>query len=151
MSKSYRTYRKEKWFFFVLSVLAYFVPFIAVAACMFPLMRTADTGYKVALGFLIVFINALPFLTGIFKTFFAHFPMLNIFAVGFCVLGALFTFNIFADYLDKFLWIEFAAAVGSVISCVCWGLHRKYARSAESIKANVKSGAFVIKEDTTND
>lgn len=142
MSKPYKTFRKEKWLFFALAIVVYFVPFIIVTACVFPLMRTADTGYKVALGFLIVLINALPFLMGIFKAFFAHFPMLNIFAIGFCVLGALFSFNIFADYMDKFLWIEFSAAVGSVVSCVCWGLHRKYARYAESIKANVKSGAF---------
>lgn len=142
MSKPYRTFKKEKWLFFALSIVVYFVPFIIVTACEFPLMRKADTGYKVALGILIVAINALPFLMGIFKSFFAHFPMLNIFAIGFCILGALFTFNIFAEYIDKFLWIEFAAAVGSVAACVFWGLHRKYARYAESIKANVLSGAF---------
>lgn len=142
MSKPYRTFKKEKWLFFALSIVVYFVPFIIVTACMFPLMHKADHGYKVALGILIVVINALPFLMGIFKAFFAHFPMLNIFAIGFCILGALFTFNIFAEYMDKFLWIEFTAAVGSVVSCVFWGLHRKYARYAESIKANVMSGAF---------
>ncbi|MDE7330121.1 MAG: hypothetical protein K2N30_03355 [Clostridia bacterium] len=145
MSKPYRTFKKEKWIFFALSIIVYFVPFVIVTACVFPLMRKADTGYRVALGILIVIINALPFLMGIFKSFFAHFPMLNIFAIGFCILGALFTFNIFAEYIDKFLWIECAAALGSVAACVFWGLHRKYARYAESIKANVLSGAFEAK------
>lgn len=142
MSKNYKTFKKEKWIFFALSIATYFLPFLIVTACLFPLMRKADTGYKVALGVFIVIINAVPFLMGIFKSFIAHFPMLNIFAIGFCTLGALFTFNIFAAYLDKFLWIEFTAAVGSIVSCIFWGLHRKYARYAESVKANVASGAF---------
>lgn len=109
---------------------------------MFPFMYKADAGYKTALGILIVIINALPFLFGVFKSFLAHFPMLNVFAIGFCVLGAVFAFNIFAEYIDKFLWIEFAAALGSIISCFFWGLHRKYARYAQSVKATVLSGAF---------
>ena len=42
--------------------------------------------------------------------------------------------------------IEGAAALGSVVSCILWAQHRKYARWSESIKANVRSGAFVMKE-----
>lgn len=145
MSKPYKTFKKEKWLFFAFSIVVYFVPFVIVTACMFPFMTKADAGYKWALGILIVVINALPFIMGIFRAFFAHFPMLNIFSIGFCVLGGLFTFNIFAEYMDKFLWIELAAALGSIVSCVFWGLHRKYARYAESIKANVLSGAFETK------
>lgn len=145
-TKPYRTFKKEKWIFFALSILVYFAPFVTVAACMFPLMHKADTGYKAALGILIVFINALPFLVGILHSFLAHFPMFNMFAVGFCVLGALFTFDIFAEYVDKFLWIEFAAMCGSVVACIFWHLHKKYARYAESVKATVLSGAFEAKK-----
>lgn len=148
MSKSYKTYTKEKWIYFALSIICYFVPFIVVTACLFPFMKKADAGYKVALGLLLVIVNSVPFLMGVFKAFFAHFPMFNAFAIGFCILGTLFSFEIFSDYIDKFLWIEFAAALGSVASCVFWALHRKYARWSESIKANVKSGAFTIKEDS---
>lgn len=145
MSKPYRTFKKEKWLFFALSIVAYFVPFIIVTACMFPFMTKADAGYKWALGILIVIINALPFLMGIIRVFFAHFPMLNVFSIGFCVLGALFTFEIFTEYMDKFLWIELTAALGSIASCIFWGLHRKYTRYAESVKATVLSGAFELK------
>ena len=117
---------------------------------MFPFMRKADTGYKAALGIIIAVVNALPFLLGVLKFFFAHFPMLNLFAIGFCVLGGLFTFKIFSDYIDKFLWIELTAAVSSIVSCVFWGLFRKYSRYVESIKANVKSGAFALAAQNNN-
>jgi len=151
MSKAnYKTYKKEKWLYFALAIASYFLPFIIVTACLFPFMTKADAGYKVALGLLLVIVNGVPFLMGIFKAFFAHFPMFNVFAIGFCILGALFSFNIFSEYVDKFLWIEFAAAVGSIASCVFWGLHRKYARWSSSIKANVKSGAFTMNNTSSN-
>ena len=145
MSKPYRTFKKEKWIFFALAIVVYFLPFIIVTACTFPFIYKADAGYKTALGILIVIINALPFLCGVFKSFLAHFPMLNLFAIGFGILGTLFTFNIFAEYMDKFLWIELAAALGSVVSCIFWGLHRKYAKYAQSVKATVLIGAFQTK------
>lgn len=147
MSKPYKTFKKEKWLFFVLAIVVYFVPFVAVTTSMFPFMTKADKGYKWALGTLILIINALPFFMGILKSFLAHFPMLNIFALGFCVLGALFTFDIFVEYMDKFLWIELTATLGSAVSCIFWGLHRKFARYSESVKANVLSGAFKLKTE----
>lgn len=145
MSKPYRTFKKEKWLCFALSIITYFIPLIIVTACLFPMMKNADTGYKVALGVFIVLINGLHFFVGIFKSVLIHFPMLNIFAIGFCILGALFSFQIFAEYMNKFLWIEAVAAVGSVVSCVFWCLYKKYSRYVESIRANVKSGAFKLK------
>lgn len=148
MSKPYKTFKKEKWLFFALSIIVYFVPFIIVTACLFPLMHKADAGYRWALGIIMVILNAVPFLMGIFRAVLSHFPMLNTVALVFCVLGILFNFEIFAEYMDKFLWIELTAAFGSIASCVFWGLHKKYARYAESIKANVKSGAFEVKEAT---
>lgn len=141
---NYKTYRKEKWLYFVFALIAYFLPFIIVSAVFFPLMEVA-TGYKVAMGLAIVVINAIPFLMGAFKSFFAHFPMLNILAMLFLVLAAFFTMDTFKNYVDKFCWIELAAAVGSVVSCILWAQYRKYADYNRTMKATVKSGAFTMK------
>lgn len=143
---NYKTFKKEKWLYFIFSVLAYFLPFIIVTAALFPMMKTAS-GLKVAMGMGIVIINAIPFLMGIFKAFFAHFPMLNILAIVFLLLAMFFTLDVFKNYVDKFLWIETAAAVGSVVSCILWAKYRKYSKWHESVKANVRSGAFQMKED----
>lgn len=147
MSKPYRTFKKEKWLFFALSIIVYFVPFIIVTACMFPFMKKADTTYRWALGIAMLLLHAAPFLVGIIRGILAHFPMLDTIAIAFCLLGAFFNFQIFADYTSKFLWVEGVAAISSIIACVFWGLHKKYARYAESIKANVKSGAFKTKTE----
>lgn len=141
----YKSYRKEKWLYFVFCVLAYFLPFIIVTSIFFPMIEAAK-GFKIAIGLGIVFINAIPFLMGIFRAFFAHFPMFNMLAVVFVALAAFFTFDVFQSYAYMFCWIEGAAALGSVVSCILWAQHRKYARWSESIKANVRSGAFVMKE-----
>ncbi|MDE6597605.1 MAG: hypothetical protein K2K60_03090 [Clostridia bacterium] len=144
MSK-YRTFTKEKWLYFILSVIAYFAPFIIVTACLLPFIKAAD-GFKIAMGLGIVFINAIPFLMGIFRAFFAHFPMFNMLALVFLILAAFFTLDVFRTYVDRFLWIETAAALGSIVSCVFWTKYRKYAKWQQSVKANVKSGAFEMKE-----
>lgn len=147
MSKAYKTYVKEKWLYFALSIVAYFLPFIITAACLLPFVEAAK-GFKIAIGLGIVIINAIPFLTGIFKSFFAHFPMLNMLAAVFIVLAAFFRLDVFKNYADIFLWIEFAAALGSIASCVLWGQYRKYADYNKTMKATVKSGAFTMKEDS---
>lgn len=146
----YKTFRKEKWLFFLFSIIAYFLPFVVVTACLFPMLKAAK-GLKIAMGLGIVFINAIPFLMGVFKAFFAHFPFLNVLAIVFLFLAVFFTADTFKSSVDKLLWIEGSAAVGSIASCILWGFHLKYKRWCESIKANVKSGAFVIKEEEEND
>ncbi|MDE7329965.1 MAG: hypothetical protein K2N30_02555 [Clostridia bacterium] len=146
---NYRTFTKEKWLYFVLSVVSYFAPFIIVTASLLPVIKVAD-GFKVAMGLCIVFINAIPFLMGIFKSFFAHFPMFNMLALVFLILAAFFTLDVFQTYADRFLWIETAAALGSIVSCVFWAKYRKYAKWQQSVKATVKSGAFEMKEKEDN-
>lgn len=143
----YRTYTKEKWLYFAFSIVAYFLPFVIVTACLLPLIDTSG-GFKMAMGLGIVLINAVPFLMGIFRSFFAHFPMLNMLAIIFLVLAAFFTLDIFQACVDKLLWIELAAGLGSAISCVLWAKHRKYSEYQKTMKATVKSGAFVVKEGT---
>lgn len=56
----YKSYRKEKWLYFVFCVLAYFLPFIIVTSVFFPMIEAAK-GFKIAIGLGIVFINAIPF------------------------------------------------------------------------------------------
>lgn len=73
MSK-YKTFTKEKWLYFAFSIITYFLPFIIVSACLLPIVKEA-TGLKIAMGLGIMLINAIPFLMGIFKAFFAHFPI----------------------------------------------------------------------------
>ncbi len=143
---NYRTFTKEKWLYFVLAVTAYFVPFVIVTCCLLPFIK-ASGGFKAAIGLGIVVINAIPFLMGVFKSFFAHFPMFNILAVVFLALAAFFMLDVFQTYVDRFLWIEAAAATGSIVSCILWAKYRKYAKWQQSVKASVKSGAFKMKEE----
>ena len=138
----YRTFVKEKWIFFFLAVVAYFAPFIAVTACFLPLVKAAQ-GFKIAVGLGIVLINAIPFLMGIFRALFAHFPMLNMFAIVFLALASFFMLDVFQRQAEIFLWIELAAACGSILSCIFWALHRKYSGYRNSLKATLKSGAFL--------
>lgn len=146
MSK-YKTFTKEKWLYFAFSIITYFLPFIIVSACLLPIVKEA-TGLKIAMGLGIVLINAIPFLMGIFKAFFAHFPMFNMLAVAFLFLAAFFTLDVFKTCVDKLLWIELAAALGSVVSCVLWAKYRKYSHYQKTMKATIKSGAFVMKEES---
>lgn len=150
---NYKTYAKEKWLYFASAITVYFLPFIIVTACLLPFIKAAG-GFKIAIGLGIVFINAIPFLMGIFKSFFAHFPMLNILSIAFLFLAVFFTGEVFSAYVDRFLWIESAAAVGSIVSCILWAKYCKYSKWHESVKANVRSGAFVMKdeqEESNND
>lgn len=144
--KKYKTFFKQKWLCFALSLVCYFVPFIVVTACFLPLTEAA-TGMKWAIGMGIVLINAIPFLMGIFRAFFAHFPMLNILSLVFLALAAFFMLDFFRYYAEIFLWIELAAAIEPIAACIFWGLFRKYSVWRESVKANVRSGAFNLKDE----
>lgn len=146
MSKTYKTFKKEKRLYFAIAVAAYFLPFIITTACLLPFVKAAQ-GFKIAAGLGIVIVNAIPFLMGIFRSFFAHFPMFNLLAVAFLMLGGFFIMDTFRSCAETLLWIELAAALGSIASCVFWALHKKYARYAESVKATVASGAFSLKEE----
>lgn len=147
---AYKTFKKEKWLYLGLSIAACYLPFIIVTSIFFPMIEVA-TGFKIAIGLGIVIINTIPLMMGIFHSFFAHFPMLNIFAIVFLLLSSFFTMEIFQYYVQIFNWIEGAAALGSIASCILWGKFRKYSHWHESIKANVRSGAFVMKESAEDD
>lgn len=142
----YKAFIKEKWIYFVLSIISYFLPFIVVTCCLLPMVK-AVSGLKIAIGLGIVFINAIPFFMGVFKSFFAHFPMFNVLALVFLCLAAFFSLEVFKNCVDKLLWIEGSAALGSLVSCILWGKYLKYKKWSESVKATVNSGAFVLKED----
>ena len=122
---------------------------IHVTACLVPRTKAAK-GTKWAIGIVGVLINAVPYLRGALRMFFSHFPMANILAFVFIALAAFFRLDFFQYYADIFLWIEFAAALGSIVSCFCWTKYKKYAHWRESVKANVKSGAFTMKEENND-
>ena len=136
---------KRKWLYFILSILACYLPFIIVTSIFFPMMEVA-TGFKIALGLGIVLINTIPLMMGIFHSFFAHFPMLNIFAILYLLLSSFFTMEIFQYYVQIFNWIEWAAAIGSVASCILWAKFRKYAHWRE----NDKWRADMLKQEGNN-
>lgn len=140
----YKTFKLEKRLFFILSIAAYFLPFIITAACLMPVIKAVE-GFKIAIGLGVIVINAIPFLMGVFRWFFSHFPMLNMIAFLFLALEAFFRLEVFKTYADVFLWIELAAGAGSIISCVFWSLYLKYSDYNKTMKATLKSGAFILK------
>lgn len=142
----YKTYKKEKRIYFALSIIVYFLPFTVTAACLLPFLKAAE-GFKIAAGFAIVAINAIPFLMGIFRSLFAHFPMLNVLAAVFLMLAAFFKTDVFSGFADKLCWIELSAAVGSIASCILWAKYKKYSGYSKTMKATIKSDAFITRED----
>ena len=125
--KNYKTFFKQKWLYFSLSLIVYFLPFVIVTACLLPLTKAA-TGTKWAIGIVVVLINAVPFLMGALRMFFSHFPMANILALAFILLAAFFRLDCFQYYAEIFIWIELAALLGSVLACVFWAKFRKYSQ-----------------------
>ena len=145
MSK-YRTFRKEKWLYCILAIVVYFVPFIVVTGVFLPIVKVA-TGYKVAIGLVVITINTIPFLMGIFRVFTSHFPMLNVPAIIFLALSAFFTIDVFEAYRTIFNWIELAVVISSLVSCFLWRQYMKCSRAQNSVKATLHSGAFALKEE----
>lgn len=146
----YKTFKKQRFTYFWLAIAVYFLPFIIVTACLLPIVKMSG-GMKIAVGLGIVLVNAIPFLMGVFRAFFAHFPMFNVLAIVFLCLAAFFSLDLFHGCVEKLLWIESAAALGSIFSCIFWGKHLKYKKWNESVKATVGSGAFVLKGEKGND
>lgn len=138
MSK-FKTYRKERYIFFWLSIVVYFVPYIIATACLLPLMKAAE-GQKCAIGMAVIALNTLPFLTGIFKGFRAHFPFVNLLALVFVALAGFFCLDLFHKYVYTFLTIEAVALAGSVGACVLWHFHKKYRRKCQTVNDVLKSG-----------
>lgn len=138
---TYKTYKKERYSFFWLSIAVYFVPYIIVTACLLPFVKTG-VGMKWGMGLAVAALNALPFLGGILKGFRAHFPFINLLALAFVALAGFFTLELFQDYVTTFLWIELSAAVGSIAACVFWHFHRKYKRKSQTVGDIVKSGVL---------
>lgn len=139
----YKTYKKQRYLFFWLSILAYFIPYIVATACLLPFMQAA-VGMKWGIGLAVAALNALPFLGGIFKGFRAHFPFVNVLALVFVLLAGFFTLELFSGYVYTFMTIEVSAAAGSIGACVLWHFHRKYKRKSQTVGDVIASG--LIKE-----
>ena len=139
MTKSYKTYKKQRYLFFWFSIAVYFLPYIITTACLLPFVET-NVGSKAGIGLAVAALNALPFLAGIFKGFRAHFPFVNLLAFVFVLLAMFFLSDVFQNYVYTFLWIELAAVLGSIAACVLWHFHRKYKRKAQTVGDIAKSG-----------
>ncbi len=140
---NYKRYKKQRYLFFWLSLVAYFVPYIVATACLLPFIQAA-VGMKWGIGLSVAALNALPFLGGIFKGFRAHFPFVNMIAFVFVLLAGFFTLEVFHNYVYTFLTIEAAAVGGSLAACVLWHFHRKYKRKSQTVGDVIASG--LIKE-----
>ena len=125
-----KKYRIKRYLFFWASILAYFLPFVVVTASLLPFM-TASTGKKFAIGMALVLVNALPFIGGIFRSLFAHFPFINGLSILFLGLAFFFCADLFQSYVYTFISIEISAALGSIAACVLWALHLKFKRKCE--------------------
>lgn len=146
----HNTFKKEKWIFFILTVFIYFVPFIVVTACLFPMMKKADAGYRWALGIILVLMRVIPFVLRSLHSLVAHCPMLDLTSIVLFVVAFLFRFEIFADYQDKFLIILAVSALSSIISTVLWFLFKYFNKQAGIIKTVDKSGIIVMKNEEEN-
>ncbi len=135
----YKTYRKQRYIFFWLSIVVYFLPYTIVTACLLPFVKT-DEGVKWGIGLAVCALNAVPFVSGVLKGFRAHFPFVNLMAFIFLFLAAFFLSEVFQNYVYTFLWIELAAVIGSGAACVLWHYHRKYKRKSQTIGDVAKSG-----------
>ncbi len=140
---NYKTYKKQRYLFFWLSLAAYFVPYLVATACLLPFMKAAE-GMKWGIGLAVAALNALPFLGGIFKGLRAHFPFVNVLALVFVLLAGFFTLELFSGYVYTFMTIEASAAAGSIAACVLWHFHRKYKRKSQTVGDVIASG--LIKE-----
>ena len=144
---AYKTYKKQRYLFFWLTLIVYFVPYIVATACLLPFMKAAE-GTKWAIGMTVVFLNALPFVVGILRKIFAHVPFINGLAIVFVALAMCFTLDIFHSYVYTFMTIESVALAGSLLACVFWHFHRKYKRQAQTVKTVIKSGLLGGKDAT---
>ena len=136
---TYKTYRKERYLFFWMSLVAYFLPYVVTTACLLPMMRAAQ-GVKWGIGLAVVALNAIPFLTGIFKGFRARFPFVNMLAFVFVLLAGFFCLDLFHNDVYTFLAIETVELAGRIAECVLWHFHRKYKRKAQTVGDVLKSG-----------
>lgn len=137
----YKTYKKQRYIYFWLSLISYFVPYVAVTAALLPMM-VESVGMKWGIGLAVVALNALPFIGGVLRHIFAHVPFINMLALVFMLLAGFFLLDVFREYVYTFMSIEAAALGGSLLACVFWGLHKKYKRQNQTIKTVVKSGVL---------
>lgn len=135
------TYKKQRYIYFWLSLVSYFVPYIVATSCLLPFMAES-VGAKWGIGLAIVFVNALPFIGGVLRSLFAHFPFINMLSLVFMLLSGFFLLDVFHDYVSTFMTIEACALGGSFLACVFWGLHMKYKRQNQTVKTVLKSGVL---------
>ncbi len=135
----YKDYQKQRYIFFWLAIVFYFLPMIVATASLLPFMKAA-TGTKLGIGACVVLINSVPFLEGLLRRFVAKGLVVNWFSVLFMSLSGFFLLPIFETYVSTFCIIEASALGGFILYDIFWMLHLKYKRQAQTVKTVIKSG-----------
>lgn len=135
----YKTYKKEKWTYFTLSIFALFAPIVIAIGCFFPFFEYA-VGYKIAIGCVLVLLQASIFTAGVWANVRIHYPMLSPLPFLVIMLYGLFTIDFFQKFVMPLMLIEIVAACSMVISAVFWAKYRKYKKYQTSVKAVALSG-----------
>ena len=136
-----RDYKRKSICYFWLSILSYFLPYVAATAALLPFMEEA-TGMKWGIGLALVAINAIPFVLGVLRNFLAHFPFVNWFALVFIMLSGFFQMQAFRDYVWTFTVIESLVFLGGAVACIFWSKRRKYKAKAETGKTMHEMGVI---------
>lgn len=119
-----RTCKRQKRLYFILSLAAFFGPCIGAVAAFFPFFDYA-TGYKVAIGFVLVLLHTSILAGGIWGNIRAHFPMLSPLPFIICILYGFFTIDFFHRFVNALIIIEAIIACGMIISAVFWSKYSK--------------------------
>ena len=139
--KNYRTYKKERYIFFWMTIIVYFVPVIAVTASLLP-MVVASQGTKWGVGCTVMLLYSLVFVRGFLYKLLVHFPFFNGWAAAGILISSFFTLDFLSKYRFTFMWIMGTMFVSGFAACVLWIFHNKYKRAAQTVKTVVKSGVL---------
>ena len=141
-----KTYKWQRYLFFWLSIVAYFVPYVVATASLLPFMQVGE-GLKWSIGITIVALNSIPFVWGIFRGFTSRFPFVNFFSMGYVLIDSFFTTPVYSDYKYSFKVIGWLANIGAIASSILWYLHLKYKQKNQTVSTVVKSGVLEAKEE----
>lgn len=143
---AYKTYKKQKYTYLVLSVIAFFAPLVTAIGVFFPSFEYS-TGAKAAIGCIIILLHTSVFAAGIWNNIRIHYPMLSPLPLLFCLLYGFFTLDFFEKFVIPLAIIELIALFGEILSAIFWIKFRKYSRYSDSVKAISQSGMLDLKSD----
>lgn len=146
MSKTLKSYRTRKWAYLFASIFLYFFPVILTTFIVLPPTVTEGTkmGMTLAVGLLVIAVNALPFVSGILQHLFSHVPMINTVAIIYAGVYSFLSLKFTASYGEKLFIISIVAVVASIISTVFFELFRLNAKKVVSAKTITEMGLLKV-------